>query len=992
LDKQLKWLIAALALSWLVLFNTVLVTANNLGTRDNIGYINGGKVFRLQGTMWYHIPGLLELGLAPQNIGGQINLRNNEFAMLDIEFNSVKNIDVDVELQRDAMLLVILDRHKEGTFSAIRLTAFESPDSPFTNALIRYENGRIKQRVDLKELNKSLTAGLHKVKVSLGDNGEITVKVDDRQQTLPFEVHNLRPKLALGCGERNTTIKRWQVTGVDTDGREITWEETFSVLDTLNRRFSAMGLLASLIWLLLLGLPMAKVALESRISPKTLIPQVLIRPIPRLVFGLLCLVPWMPLVLQWILGGLYVVYAWLSLWEAHGGEQNIWRLNSGETKRQTGKTVAVALGFIAIAFALSTARSTLRDSLLEKAPARAKPDTATTQIPRMRPLALGERIEATFDELASSAVQIQFKVTLAEGEILRADLLQSPPPPETDVYQVDRSQDTANSPGDDDEEQRGPGDYELKAASVILSTDPGLPGHLRWLYTDKMRRSPQSGWVLEPGTHTVTITNAGPIVTVAVDGNVVDYRSDLPMVFEPTAMQLLAQSSTVRNVGDIVIAKAPSSYIDSLDQTVTTADVLGFLAGVMLIPGLALLLLTAFTNLSFTRAGLTGAAIRTLRANGLVYIWILWWLSERLGWFDLASHGMELTLGAIAVLMATINMAQFVRANRRAGPKWTTALLAAGLVTFAVSSFEGATTLYPEHRHQFRTYCHHQLTPKHFWVTDPMIRRLNPWFIDMRFKRRNYTADHTGKTRIVVFGGSQTYGWGIPAMDRMTFSDQLERALHADGYKSTEVLNAAFPGVKTATGLRWFSSNLLRYNPDIVVINFVVNEFMNVDPYHVWAGENDPNDTLSSLATVALLKHWRGDIMDSHLFQILVASVYEIYEMDSYLKWWVKTARDRGIKVVFSIEPTNLYVESSGKAIMRQETQLGSAQDTYRRLGKSLNVPVFDVLPHFVKEQENMWFYDTMHMSRLGHRVFAENLAKLIASEFFETPSAKAAP
>jgi lysophospholipase L1-like esterase len=25
-----------------------------------------------------------------------------------------------------------------------------------------------------------------------------------------------------------------------------------------------------------------------------------------------------------------------------------------------------------------------------------------------------------------------------------------------------------------------------------------------------------------------------------------------------------------------------------------------------------------------------------------------------------------------------------------------------------------------------------------------------------------------------------------------------------------------------------------------------------------------------------------------------------------------------------------------------------------------------------------MWFYDTMHMSRLGHRVFAENLARLL--------------
>ena len=63
---------------------------------------------------------------------------------------------------------------------------------------------------------------------------------------------------------------------------------------------------------------------------------------------------------------------------------------------------------------------------------------------------------------------------------------------------------------------------------------------------------------------------------------------------------------------------------------------------------------------------------------------------------------------------------------------------------------------------------------------------------------------------------------------------------------------------------------------------------------------------------------------------------------------------------------------------MRKESDDSSAQALYRRLGKELNIPVYDPLPHFLKEQENMWFYDTMHMSRLGHRVFAENLAILL--------------
>ena len=118
--------------------------------------------------------------------------------------------------------------------------------------------------------------------------------------------------------------------------------------------------------------------------------------------------------------------------------------------------------------------------------------------------------------------------------------------------------------------------------------------------------------------------------------------------------------------------------------------------------------------------------------------------------------------------------------------------------------------------------------------------------------------------------------------------------------------------------------------------------------------------------------------MDSHLGQILAADVYETYEMEQYLTWWHRIAEQHNIQVVFSIEPTNMYVESAGKVIMRGETNLGGAQDTYRHLGETLNVPVYDVLNHFVQEQENLWFYDTMHMSRLGHRVFAEHLAGLI--------------
>ena len=52
---------------------------------------------------------------------------------------------------------------------------------------------------------------------------------------------------------------------------------------------------------------------------------------------------------------------------------------------------------------------------------------------------------------------------------------------------------------------------------------------------------------------------------------------------------------------------------------------------------------------------------------------------------------------------------------------------------------------------------------------------------------------------------------------------------------------------------------------------------------------------------------------------------------------------------------------------MREE-QLGTNPDVYRKVGSELGVPVYTTLPFFVSEKR-LWFYDTMHMSRLGHRV-----------------------
>jgi lysophospholipase L1-like esterase len=906
--------------------------------------------------------------------------------MFEREVGDLQRMEVDFALDENALLLIIFDRHKEGTFSALRLTAFNHEKTPFKNAFLRYEKGRVVQRQELPSIGEQLAVGEHSVTIDVVDGATIRATVDNEKSAdIAFNVATMKPNLALGCGENNTTILRWKILGAAPDNSPIEWEEAFSILGTFNRSNVPVFTLSLFLWALLLGLPLLKVGFDTRTHPVDLATRALLLPMPRWIFAGLCLIPVTPMLLQWILGGMYVVYAWISCWEAFLDGHRSWEVRTdGGTSRW--KWGASAVGLLLIGLLLLSGHSYSRSDVLNEP----TPKTQGTRLAAkdgMQPIRLGTPLAANVSSAAAGPRRLRFTVELGENEVLRADLLRSLPT-RGDVYQVDRSQDSP------EERERAPdldlnaeiedprGDYELRAVSAILSSDSGFPGQLRYLQADKYELSPYAGWVLEPGTHLIEMVVDAPWAYIAVDGTIRDFRTDLPPDFVSTAAQLLSMTPVVKGAGNLTVEAVERDTTAAVVIASQNSDLLGGLGLIALALGAFIGVFALSTRVRFTRGGLKRTLWLGTRAGVLIWLWVIWWMAERAGATDWSGERLMIGLGILAIIKATFDLAQTIRQSDEERPAWYRLVGGILLVAFTFVSFEGMARLLPERHHTWTHFWNYQLSPQWYWVHDPMIRRLNPWFIDQQFKRRDFSPEHEEKVRVMVFGGSQTYGWGIPSMDRMAFSDQLERALHRQGHREVEVLNAAFPGVKTATGLRWFAGNMLRYAPDIVVINFVVNEFMNVDQFHIWSGERGNQDTTGVTATSALIERWRGDAMGNHLSQIIVADVYEVYAMEQYLRWWKQIADEHGIKLVFSIEPTNLYVESGGKVIMREETQLGTAQDVYREVGAELGVPVYDVLPFFVSEQENLWFYDTMHMSRLGHRVFAENLGALIATEY----------
>jgi lysophospholipase L1-like esterase len=78
-----------------------------------------------------------------------------------------------------------------------------------------------------------------------------------------------------------------------------------------------------------------------------------------------------------------------------------------------------------------------------------------------------------------------------------------------------------------------------------------------------------------------------------------------------------------------------------------------------------------------------------------------------------------------------------------------------------------------------------------------------------------------GTLRIVMLGDSLTEGWGVPVAQ--TFSKRIER-LYADQGVRAEAINTGVGNWNTVQEVEFFLTEAYRYRPDVVVLNYFVND------------------------------------------------------------------------------------------------------------------------------------------------------------------------
>ena len=169
--------------------------------------------------------------------------------------------------------------------------------------------------------------------------------------------------------------------------------------------------------------------------------------------------------------------------------------------------------------------------------------------------------------------------------------------------------------------------------------------------------------------------------------------------------------------------------------------------------------------------------------------------------------------------------------------------------------------------------------------------------------------------RILLIGSSQTWGAGARSFGD-TWAQRLQQTLNSNNH-NVRVVNAGISGVRAGWLMQQYLQSWRRLDPDLIIVNL---------------GHNDANDAgfgKAMLEFAGQRNHYRKH-------------------------------------VVFILEPNS--TEST--------TTIGERHDTIRRLAKNGGVQVVDMHAYLQEQRQagHIW-WDRVHLTNFGQRLFAEHLA-----------------
>jgi len=330
-------------------------------------------------------------------------------------------------------------------------------------------------------------------------------------------------------------------------------------------------------------------------------------------------------------------------------------------------------------------------------------------------------------------------------------------------------------------------------------------------------------------------------------------------------------------------------------------------------------------------------------------------------------------------------------------------------------------------------------TPLHVVCDRPYLYKLNPDHPDISsqgFRDREFdSVKADGVFRILILGDSIAFGSGV-SKDR-AFPKILDKILNEE-YGKAEVINAAVMGYTPYNELQFYLAECKKFEPDIVIVTFCMNDIVNPRLHWNYTQKNIPSIPVEAIPnleydkdhvlpiieasweTARLNKAHPSLLMRSMIYCLIREKFYDkpstifsdedwyvihnnrqtptfitgedsisiqtLTEYDSNEWRWLRSiykklnraVADDGGKLIIVVTPLSYQIDPSYPFI---------PQSNFARYSKESKIPSIDLLPEF-RKLKNLELYlkqsdgylDIWHLSEEGHKAAAR-----IISDFLKT-------
>lgn len=239
-----------------------------------------------------------------------------------------------------------------------------------------------------------------------------------------------------------------------------------------------------------------------------------------------------------------------------------------------------------------------------------------------------------------------------------------------------------------------------------------------------------------------------------------------------------------------------------------------------------------------------------------------------------------------------------------------------------------------------------------------------------------------GVTRVMMLGDSLTFGWGVPL--EKTYSKVLEAKLLAAGHK-VEVINAGVGNYNTSMEVEYFLQRGAKYKPDIVVLNYFIND-----------AETTPSYETNILSRNLRAYVYFASRFDSALRQ---ADVARLDWKDYYKSLYDPGKRGEQLAIVRDAigrlseycrtHNMKLFVANYPELRLLKNYPFGFVDEFVRKIAESNRIPYLSLIPA-VRDMEPSTLWVTVpdpHPNSIAHEAFAAELFRIFESELRRLPT-----